>query len=69
MKVTIATISDSGVFTLDVSEDLEIENFKVIIIYTTKLLLLLHFFIKFFFINYDLRSSDREIKTKIAKSF
>ena len=32
MKVTIATISDSGVFTLDVSEDLEIENFKVNIV-------------------------------------
>ena len=29
MKVTVATLSDT-VFTLDVSEDLEIENFKVI---------------------------------------
>ena len=29
MKVTVATLSDS-VFTLDVGEDLEIENFKVI---------------------------------------
>ena len=28
MKVTVATLSDS-VFTLDVGEDLEIENFKV----------------------------------------
>ena len=28
MKVTVATLSDT-VFTLDVSEDLEIENFKV----------------------------------------
>lgn len=28
MKVTVATLSDK-VFTLDVSEDLEIENFKV----------------------------------------
>ena len=28
MKVTVATLSDE-VFTLDVSEDLEIENFKV----------------------------------------
>ena len=31
MKVTITSISgDSGVFSLDVSEDLEIENFKVV---------------------------------------
>jgi hypothetical protein len=28
MKVTVATLSDT-VFTLDVSDDLEIENFKV----------------------------------------
>ena len=28
MKVTVATLTDK-VFTLDVSEDLEIENFKV----------------------------------------
>ena len=28
MKVTVATLSDT-VFNLDVSEDLEIENFKV----------------------------------------
>ena len=33
MKVTITSISgDSAVFTLDVSEDLEIENFKVLFI-------------------------------------
>ena len=32
MKVTITSISgDSGVFSLDVSEDLEIENFKVVL--------------------------------------
>ena len=31
MKVTITSISgDAAVFTLDVSEDLEIENFKVL---------------------------------------
>ena len=30
MKVTVATLTDK-VFTLDVSEDLEIENFKVIL--------------------------------------
>ena len=29
MKVTVATISDGGVFTVDVSHDMEIENFKV----------------------------------------
>ena len=29
MKITVTSLSDSGVFTFDVSEDLEIENFKV----------------------------------------
>ena len=29
MKVTVASVSETGVFTLDVSEDLEIQNFKV----------------------------------------
>ena len=29
MKVTVASVSDAGVFSFDVSEDLEIENFKV----------------------------------------
>ena len=31
MKVTVASVSDTGVFSFDVSEDLEIENFKVLI--------------------------------------
>ncbi len=33
MKVTVASVSDTGVFSFDVSEDLEIENFKVLILY------------------------------------
>jgi hypothetical protein len=42
MKVTVATLSDT-VFTLDVSDDLEIENFKVriTVIYNIKTLLTL----------------------------
>jgi len=31
MKITVTSLSDSGVFTFDVSEDLEIENFKAFV--------------------------------------
>ena len=37
MKVTVATLSDT-VFTLDVSDDLEIENFKVSFVVRNSLL-------------------------------
>ena len=40
MKVTVASVSDTGVFSFDVSEDLEIENFKVLIVYLVATLIL-----------------------------
>ena len=47
MKVTVASVSDTGVFSFDVSEDLEIENFKVLLVYLMTDLLLPIVFLSF----------------------